>query len=125
MGLSYSCKALCNAREDCLRQIQKGARQQPNELSLQDQNKPVSQRPPDYAALKVSAGNIEIQVPEVSARGKAWLSSSLLCFIRIDILGGTDKCALKALRLSPALSGPLVDNSSIFWATDLFVQKMN
>lgn len=40
-----------------------------NELSLKDLNKPVSQRPGDYAALKVSARNIEIQVPEVLAFG--------------------------------------------------------
>ena len=124
LRLYYLCKASCNAREACLRQIQKEARQLPKELSLKDQNKPVSQGPWDYVALKVSARNIEIQVSEdLTLGGKAWLSLSLFSLIRVDILCDTNKCALKALRLSPALSGPLVDKACIFWATDLFLQK--
>lgn len=117
---------MCDAKEACLRQIPKGAHQLPKELSLKDQNKPVSQGPQDYVALKVSVRCIEIQVPEdLPLGGKARLSPSLFSFIRVDILRGTNKCALKALRLIPALPGPLVDKACIFWATDLFVQKRN
>lgn len=65
LGLNYLCKASCNAREECLQQIQNGARQLPNELSLKDQNKPVSQGPRDCVSWKVSARSIEIQVPGV------------------------------------------------------------
>ena len=74
--------------------------------------------------MKVSGKNIEIQVPEDLTLGeKAWLSPSLFSLIRVDIFCDTSKCAVKALRLSPALSGPLVDKACVFWATGLLVQK--